>query len=97
VVSKNERSLRTLAESKIREAIDRGDFDNLPGYGHSLELEDLSHVPPELRMAYKVLKNNGFVPEEMELQKEIRSLDELITKCVQPRGQDRSGQTTFGT
>jgi hypothetical protein len=76
--------LQTLAESKIREAIDHGDFATLPGYGHPLELEDLSHVPPELRMAYKVLKNNGFVPEEMALQKEIHSIDELITKSINP-------------
>jgi hypothetical protein len=76
--------LQTLAESKIREAIDRGDFNNLPGQGRPLELEDLSHVSPELRMAYKVLKNNGFVPEEMELQKEIHSIDELIAKSISP-------------
>ena len=74
--------LRNLAEVKIRQAIDRGDFDNLPGQGRPLKLEDLSHVPPELRMAYKLLKNNGFLPEEMELQKEIHSLDELLAKII---------------
>jgi hypothetical protein len=76
--------LRTLAEVKIRQAIDHGDFDNLPGQGRPLKLEDLSHVPPELRMAYKLLKNNGFLPKEMELQKEIHSLDELIAKTINP-------------
>ena len=57
-----------IAEQKIREALDRGDFDNLPGAGKPLVLEDLSHLPPELRMAYTILKNSGFIerPEGQE-------------------------------
>jgi hypothetical protein len=87
--------LRTLAESKIRAAIDRGDFDNLPGMGQPLQLEDLSHVPPELRMAYKLLKNNGFLPEEMELQKEIHSLDDLIAKSINPEDRKALAKQRF--
>lgn len=73
-----------LAETRIREAIERGDFDNLPGKGKPLPLDDLSQVPPELRSAYSLLKNNGFLPEEMELQKEILALDDLIARSVAP-------------
>jgi hypothetical protein len=73
-----------IAEARIKEAIERGDFDNLPGQGQPLRLEDLSHVPPELRAAYSILKHNGFLPEEMELQKEILSLDDLIARSTSP-------------
>jgi len=71
--------LATIAERKIREAMARGELDNLPGTGKPLSLdEDLSGVPDELRMAYKLLKNAGFVPPEVELRKEIVSLREML-------------------
>ncbi|WP_022852305.1 DnaJ family domain-containing protein [Thermodesulfatator atlanticus] len=67
-----------LAEQRIQDAIKRGEFENLPGKGKPLELEDLSHIPQELRLAYKVLKNAGFLPPEVELLKEIRTVEDLI-------------------
>jgi len=71
--------LATIAERKIREAMARGELDNLSGTGKPLSLdEDLSGVPDELRMAYKLLKNAGFVPPEVELRKEIVSLREML-------------------
>lgn len=71
--------LATIAERKIREAMARGELDNLPGKGKPLAMdEDLSGVPAELRMAYKLLKNAGFVPPEVELRKEIVSLREML-------------------
>src|SRR5512145_29538 len=71
--------LATIAERKIREAMARGELDNLPGAGQPLAMdEDLSGVPAELRMAYKILKNAGFVPPEVELRKEIVSLREML-------------------
>jgi hypothetical protein len=66
-----------IAERKIREAIEEGLFEGLPK-GKPLDLESDLHVPEDLRMAYRVLKNAGFVPEEIELHKEIVSLRELI-------------------
>ena len=69
----------TIAERKIREAMARGELDNLAGAGQPLAMdEDLSGVPAELRMAYKILKNAGFVPPEVELRKEIVSLREML-------------------
>lgn len=58
--------------------MERGEFDNLPGRGKPLVQEDLSGVPEELRMAYKVLKNAGCVPPEVELTNEVASLRRLI-------------------
>lgn len=71
--------LAILAERKILEAIARGELDNLPGSGQPLRRDEgLDAVPEELRMAYKILKNAGFVPPEVELRKEIVTLQELI-------------------
>jgi hypothetical protein len=73
--------LATIAERKICEAMARGEFDDLPGRGKPLALEDeLAGVPAELRMAYKILKNAGFVPPEVELRREILSLRQLVDR-----------------
>ncbi|KAF0217889.1 MAG: hypothetical protein FD174_3152 [Geobacteraceae bacterium] len=75
----------SIAEQRIREAMDRGEFDNLAGKGLPLKEEDLSGVPEELRMAYKVLKNAGCVPPEVELRKEIVNLRDLVGTIEEDR------------
>ncbi len=72
---------RTIAEGKIREAVLNGEFDNLPNKGKPLDLDDTAHIPEELRAAYTILKNAGVLPEEMELKKEIISLQKMIDSC----------------
>jgi hypothetical protein len=67
-----------IAERRILEAIREGAFDNLPGAGQPLKLEDDSHVPEDLRVAYKILKNAGFVPKEVLLRKEIAQAEDLL-------------------
>jgi DnaJ-like protein len=67
-----------IAEERIREAQQAGAFDNLPGKGKPLVLEDLSNVPEDLRMAYHILKNAQVLPPEVELQKEISTLQDLL-------------------
>ncbi len=70
--------LRRIAEQRILEAMERGEFDNLPGRGKPLKLDDDSWIPEDLRAAYRVLKNAGCLPPELELKKEILTLKELI-------------------
>lgn len=67
-----------IAENRILEAIENGLFENLKGQGQPLKLEDESHIPPELRMAYKILKNADCLPPELELRKEIVRLQDLV-------------------
>lgn len=67
-----------IAENRILEAMEAGEFDNLEGKGHPLQLEDESHIPPELRMAYKILKNANCLPPELELRKEVVTLQDLV-------------------
>lgn len=70
--------LDLLAERHIAEAQERGEFDSLPGAGAPLALEDDRLVPEDLRVAYRMLKNAGFVPPEIEAQCEIRKIEQLI-------------------
>jgi hypothetical protein len=69
-----------MAERKIREALERGEFDNLPGAGKPLDLNDDPLVPEDVRVAYRILKNAGFLPPELELLQEIRNIEQLIDK-----------------
>ena len=58
-----------LAERKIEEAIARGEFDNLPGAGRPLDLDDEDPLwPEEVRMARRILRNSGFEDPAAELQ-----------------------------
>jgi hypothetical protein len=66
---------------KIREAIANGEFDNLANRGRPLDLEEYFKLPPELRMAYSVLKSAGCVPEEVELMKQIAELPDGAAKA----------------
>jgi len=67
-----------IVEERIRKAQQLGEFDDLPGYGKPLALEDDSCVPEDLRVAYKVLKNADCLPPEIELKKEIRRTEDLL-------------------
>lgn len=70
--------LAKIAESKIREAIERGETKNLPGAGKPLKIDNMLFVPKEDRLAYTVMKNSGLVPDEVALKKEIESLQKTI-------------------
>ncbi len=71
--------LDKIAEERIREAAERGEFDDLPGKGKPLALEDDSHLPPDIRLAYKVLKNANCLPAELQLRQEIRTTEALLS------------------
>ncbi len=70
--------LQKIIEQKIQEAQARGEFDNLPGKGAPVEIEDDRHVPEDLRLAYKILKNANCVPPEISLRKEIRQMEDML-------------------
>lgn len=70
--------LDQLGERHISEAQARGEFDDLPGAGAPLNLDDDSLVPGPLRVAYRMLKNAGFLPPELEAHREIREIEQLL-------------------
>ncbi|MDK2955459.1 MAG: hypothetical protein PWQ57_955 [Desulfovibrionales bacterium] len=67
-----------IAEEKILDSMNRGEFQNLEGQGRPIVYEDDSMIPEDLRMAYKILKNSGHTPPEIEQEKEIRSAIDLL-------------------
>lgn len=69
-----------LVEQHIREAQEKGELSNLPGEGAPLHLEDDSGVPVELRTAYRLLKNAGYLPPELEMRREALELNDLISE-----------------
>lgn len=71
-------AFEAIAEQRIQEALQRGDLDGLPGSGKPLPLDDDLLVPEDLRMAYRILKNSGYVPPEVQAIKDIGELERQI-------------------
>jgi DnaJ-like protein len=78
-----------IAEQRIREAMDQGFFDNSPYRGRPVHLEDDASIHPELRMAFKILRDAGCLPPEVELRREIATLSELLDAIVDPEERRR--------
>ncbi|WP_275556445.1 DUF1992 domain-containing protein [Mixta sp. Marseille-Q2659] len=78
-----------LAEQHILEAQKKGELTGLPGEGAPLILDDDSHVPAELRAGYRLLKNAGYLPPELELRREAVELNDLL-KQVEPQDEMHS-------
>ena len=63
-------------EKQIQEAMEPGDFENLPGMGKQQALEGNPFVPRDTRIVNQMLKDNGFAPRWIEVDKEIRAESE---------------------
>jgi hypothetical protein len=70
--------LDLLADRKIAAALDAGELDDLPGAGRPLDLDDDPLVPEHLRVAYRILRNAGFVPPELADRREALELGALL-------------------
>ena len=70
---------QVIAEERIRQAMEEGKFDNLEGAGKPLRPDGTENLPPELRMAFRVLKNAGYVPAEIAEEREISRAVELLS------------------
>ncbi|HRX71528.1 MAG: DUF1992 domain-containing protein [Candidatus Competibacteraceae bacterium] len=81
-----------IAETRIQEAIDQGELRGLPGEGQPLHLEDDSAIPEELRAAYRLLKNAGFLPPELQWRRELSEAEQLLQQlpeCERSRARAR--------
>ena len=81
--------LHRLVEGRIQKAQEEGVFDNLPGKGKPLHLDEDASIPEDLRLTFKVLKNAHCLPIEMELRKEIFSLRQLLNAAIDPEDRKR--------
>jgi hypothetical protein len=77
-----------LVERRIREAQARAEFDDLPGAGAPLTLDDDRLVPEELRAAYRLLRNAGYAPPEVEAMRELADLERALP-CSTPEEYQR--------
>jgi hypothetical protein len=71
-----------IAEQRIREAMEQGHFENLPGAGRPLNLEDYFSTPEDLRMAYSILRNANCAPAEVQLLKEVSRLERAVAETT---------------
>lgn len=68
-------------EKAIEEAIQRGEFEDLPGKGKPLDLTDYFEAPEDRRLAQMLLKNAQILPREVELLREIATLEQDLSTC----------------
>jgi hypothetical protein len=71
-----------IAENRIREAMQQGEFDNLPGAGKPIDLEGYFKLPEHLRVAFSLLRSANCVPAEVELLNEIAALEQQLTEAT---------------
>lgn len=76
-------------EIKIRQAMSEGAFDNLEGKGKPLNLDKYQAIPEHLRTAYHVIRNAGYIPEEVRLKKEMETLKAKIKQCPSKPEKDK--------
>src|SRR5687768_482426 len=62
-----------IADRKIRDAIDEGMFDNLPGKGKPLPLDLDFSTPADQRLAARLMKDANILPDWIEIDKDIRT------------------------
>lgn len=67
-----------LVEDRIQAAMARGDFDNLPGVGRPLQLDDDRLVPEHLRVGMRILKNAGLIPQELLALREANQMQSQL-------------------
>lgn len=71
----------SMIEQMIREAMERGEFDNLKGEGEPVDLNAYFAAPEDWRMGFSLMKNAGVVPEEIELLKEVDAMKRELAAC----------------
>ena len=74
-------SFDRIVEAIIQEAMERGEFENLPGKGKPIDLSEYFETPEEVRLAHSVLKNAGMTSREVDLLKEIAELKQTDPGC----------------
>lgn len=75
-------SIEKFVEGQIKKAMAEGEFDNLPGKGQPIDLDGYFQTPEHLRICYSLLKNSRFIPEEVQMLKEIEALREQLAACA---------------
>ncbi len=95
------RPLSDLEDSvakQIRQAIERGEFNNLPGAGKPLDLGDDANIPSDWRLAFKMLKDANVSPQWIEQDKEIRAEIKALKEWLEKRvAEQRRGKVALSS
>lgn len=70
-----------IAQNKIQEAIENGEFERLSNKGKPLHLDEYFATPEDFRLGHSVLKSANVLPAEMELLHDIGQLKQQIELC----------------
>ena len=81
-----------IVEAMIKDAMERGEFDNLPGKGKPIDLTEYFETPEEVRLAHSVLKNAGMTSPEVELLKEIAELKQVQAAVLDEKKKQEIGK-----
>jgi hypothetical protein len=81
-----------IVEELIKQAQERGEFDNLPGKGKPVDLTAYFDTPEDVRMAYSVLKNAGMTSREVELLREIAELKQVHAAVLDEKKKGEIGK-----
>jgi len=71
-------------DKQIEEWLAQQGPEDLPGKGKPLDLDEYFRCPEDLRIGYSLLKNAGYVPEEVEQLRQINQLIDELQKCADP-------------
>ena len=81
-------SFDKIVEEMIKQAQERGEFDNLPGKGKPIDLSEYFEMPEDVRVAQSLLKNSGFKSREVELLNEIAQLRQILPALTDQKKKD---------
>jgi len=76
--------MSTFVDQMITAAVARGDLDDVPFKGEPIPIEDDSHIHPELRMVFRILKNAGIAPPHVEEMKRLKALEDELARTTDP-------------
>lgn len=82
-------TFENLVEAKIQKAMEEGVFKNLKGKGKPIDLSKYYGMPEHLRIGYHILKNSGFLPEEVRLKKEMELIKEKMRRCRSEKSKNK--------
>ena len=83
---------RSPVDVIIARAMADGEFDNLPGAGKRLVLEDEAGVPDDMRLSFRVMKRYGTVPPEVEEMNKLAELRAAFVATTEPDERERLGK-----
>jgi hypothetical protein len=72
---------RHLVERRIVEAMDAGEFDNLPGAGQPLHIDEPTAKNPDLWWVLRMLRQANIVPDEVRYRKQIDLMRDRLADC----------------